>query len=329
MMWSLLLGGALAVPQLNQEKSSVKYSLATIKHVWTDASGGVQTATERWNMLILTLDFSEDLYVDYKGVLTRIDELPIAPKIKGWDHFTHIPGFSVPLNRILGGVFEVQASDPEKCGGISPNSRANQWKMFQTGGAFSHPVLTGMPPFEAIGGNPVRTNCGTKEWSPNGCTGKPAPPLPTNEYGADGGCAGRDDFDICPAFATLPYEGETGRGTLMEGLSYVCLAVRHAPSFCARAADHRVYVYVHGLAADGQPHPAHPAHPTLKSPPAYHLRALPTTPYPLLPLAPPCSPLLPRANASLASLRAALPPSWPVCCPRAPTPSSSTWWPAR
>ena len=148
-----------AVPQILAAKvggdgSTARYERITISH----GDGNI----ESWNLMVLTVAFSEDLYVDWEGTLTRIDQIPMKPAKWGGKHgyFGDTPPYAYPLNRAIGSAFRLTGSDEGGCNeGYDVQGDLYGMKHLKKSGDDAIPSLSGMPPIQQQGGQFVVGQC--------------------------------------------------------------------------------------------------------------------------------------------------------------------------
>ena len=202
MAWLLLVlavvtGTASAAP-------SIVSASAQIDKTYITHGGGEE---ERWFVLRLQLEFSEDLYVDYNGALTRIDRLPVTPSNQGYGHYGGMlhPTYAYPLNQVLGGAFAIEA----------PNAACTGWHGGWTGGDPHRGIPEGkslmMLGKQGLADRDISVVTGMPDWDGLGGTNHAEANLPDPGFAsADGGCAGKDDFVPCPEWVANNFcmEGE-------------------------------------------------------------------------------------------------------------------------
>lgn len=183
--------------------SSARYERITIQH----GDGNI----ESWNLMVLTVAFSEPLFIDWEGTLTRIDEIPMQPAKWGGQHayFGDTPPYAFPLNLALGSSFRLTGSDEGRCGeGYDVHGDLFMMKHLKKSGDDAIPSLSGMPPIQEEGGKFVVGQCivdkhKNQNWETQCPIDDPNNVVPT--IGAEE-CVGKPDFSVCPGWMRQPWE---------------------------------------------------------------------------------------------------------------------------
>jgi hypothetical protein len=229
---------AAAAPAVDASASSFKFQQVPITY-----HGG---HTDYWNVMTFDVVFTEDLYIDYGGSLTRIDQLPMDVPLGEFHSASEVPVYTYPRQVALGGSFRITAAENAQCRRGLPVPGHAWWRkhLKNVNEVDPHdphdradsgfPSLTGQPPWAAMGGTLIEGSCTSSFANGDGEGGGPPPvcePGPVPDLGGDGGCAGVADFTACPAWMALRMQSWEASGS--SDRSYFCHAEQCVASISA------------------------------------------------------------------------------------------------